>query len=187
MARYRAGLETQDRILDATRILLAEVGLEGITLKAICDRAGVFPGSFYNLFQTKEEAVVTVLRQAIAAVDPDPDHQGRDTLKDLVEAFIRFLGEEPVLARIYLQLAAVGSAHDHRLRGRILRHHRNRLDRFSNAMAREHPAWGPAEARRRAEFLLSALNGLTLSKVLDPEMDFGAQARAMLAASTGDA
>ena len=71
MVRYKAGLETQGRILHATRSLLAEAGLEGITLKGICERAGVLPGSFYNLFQTKEEAVVTVVRQALEAVDPE--------------------------------------------------------------------------------------------------------------------
>ncbi|MBM3696633.1 MAG: TetR/AcrR family transcriptional regulator, partial [Actinobacteria bacterium] len=59
VVRYRAGLETQERILAATRALLAEGSLEGITLKGICERAGVLPGSFYNLFETKEEAVVT--------------------------------------------------------------------------------------------------------------------------------
>jgi AcrR family transcriptional regulator len=44
--RYRAGIETRDRILDAVRGLIAEKGLEGTTIKAICHRASVLPGSF---------------------------------------------------------------------------------------------------------------------------------------------
>ena len=181
MVRYRAGLETQERILAATRSLLAEAGLEGITLKAICERAGVLPGSFYNLFETKEEAVITVVRQALEAVDPDPNRRGRDTVEDLVEAYIRFIEGQPVLARIYVQLAVAGGADDHRLRGRILRHHANRLERFTEGMSRSRPGLNPAESRWRAEFLLAALQGLTVWRMLDPGFDFAAHARDLLA------
>jgi len=186
MARYRAGLETQERILEATRSLLAETGLEGITLKGICERAGVLPGSFYNLFETKEEAVVTVVRQALEAVDPDPTHGGRDTVEDLVEAYINFIEGQPVLARIYIQLAVAGSADDHRLRGRILRHHANRLDRFTQGLIRSLPRLAKTDARRRASFLLAALQGLAISRMLDPAFDFAAHARDLLAISLGN-
>lgn len=187
MVRYRAGLETQERILQAMRSLLAEVGLEGVTLKGICERAGILPGSFYNLFETKEEAVVTVVRQALEAVDPDPSRRGRDTVEDLVEAYIRFIEDQPVLARIYVQLAVAGSADDHRLRGRILRHHANRLKRFAEGMSRSRPGLAPAEARRRAGFLLAALQGLTIWDMLDPGFDFAAHARDLLASVVGPA
>ena len=178
--RYRAGVETRHRILDALRPLLADAGLEGTTIKALCHRAEIRPGSFYNLFSSKEEAIVTVVREAIEAVDPDPAHEGRDTVKDLIEAYIRFIEDEPTLARIYLQMAAGAGANDDHLGGRLLRHHRNRLDRFADAMARQHPGWDPAEARRRAEFLLAALNGMTLARALDPTFDFAAYARDLL-------
>ena len=91
--RYKAGLETRDRILGATRSLIAEQGLEGTTIKGICDQAGVLPGCFYNLFASKEQAVLTVVREAIDAVDPDPEHHGTDTLEELVAAYERFLEE----------------------------------------------------------------------------------------------
>ena len=39
---YGAGIETEARIIDATRSLLAEGGLEAVTLNAICDKAGAF-------------------------------------------------------------------------------------------------------------------------------------------------
>ena len=97
------------------------------------------------------------------------------------EAYIRFIAGQPVLARIYVQLAVAGSADDHRLRGRILRHHANRLDRFAEGMARSRPGLAPAEARRRAEFLLAALQGLTIWNMLDPAFDFAAHARDLLA------
>jgi AcrR family transcriptional regulator len=186
MVRYRAGLETQERILEATRSLLAETGLEGFTLKGICERAGVLPGSFYNLFETKEEAVITVVRQALEAVDPDPAHRGRDTVEELVEAYIDFIEGQPVLARIYIQLAVAGSADDHRLRGRILRHNANRLDRFTQGLLRSRPRLSRPEARRRASFLLAALQGLAIWEMLDPAFDFAAHAHDLLAITLGN-
>ena len=67
----RVGAATRQWIVEATRDLLAEGGLEAATVKAICDRAGILPGSFYNQFESKEEAVFTIIREAITAVDPD--------------------------------------------------------------------------------------------------------------------
>ena len=61
VGRYQAGIETEARIIDATRSLLADGGLEAATLKAICDRAEVRAGSFYNLFASKDAAILTVV------------------------------------------------------------------------------------------------------------------------------
>jgi AcrR family transcriptional regulator len=177
VARYRTGIETQRRILEATRSLLAEVGMEGTTLKAICERADVLAGSFYNVFDTKEEAVLTVIREAIEAVDPDPGHAGRETLDDLIDAYIAFVEGQPALARVYIQIAVGGGNTTEHLSGRVLRHHRRRAERFAAAIHREHPGLGAGEAERRARQVLAALNGLTLSSIVDPETHFGEEAR----------
>ncbi|MGD2060001.1 MAG: TetR/AcrR family transcriptional regulator [Acidimicrobiia bacterium] len=178
--RYKAGLETRDKILDATRSLIAEEGLDGTTIKAICDQAGVLPGSFYNLFDSKEQAILTVVRQAIDAVDPDPDHRGTDTLSDLVEAYIRFVTEQGDLARVYIRLAISGSTNNHEIWGRTMRHHQGRVARFAAAISREHPELSEAEAERRAETLVTALNGVTLHRVMAPDFDVTVHARALL-------
>ena len=64
MARYQTGIRTEAAIVDATRELLAEVGMEATTVKAICDRAEIQSGSFYNVFSSKEQVL---LRSAISA------------------------------------------------------------------------------------------------------------------------
>lgn len=181
MARYRTGIETRRRILDATRSLLAEVGMEGTTLKAICERAEVLAGSFYNVFDTKEEAVLTVIREAIEAVDPDPGHAGRETLDDLIEAFIAFVEGQPALARVYIQIAVGGGNTTEHLSGRVLRHHRRRTERFAAAIRREHPGLEAGEAERRALHVLATLNGLTLSSIVDPATRFADEARRLAA------
>ncbi len=178
--RYKAGLETNDRILDATRTLIAGKGLEGTTIKAICDEAGVLPGSFYNLFDSKEQAILTVVREAIDAVDPDPQGQGTDTLGELVDAYERFLVEQPALARVYIRIAVSGAATNPELRGRLLRHHEGRVRRFASAIQRHAPDVADEHATRRAETLVLALNGIALHRVLDPNFDVAAHARALL-------
>jgi AcrR family transcriptional regulator len=178
--RYRVGLETQERILEATRSLIAEKGLEGTTIKAICERSGTLPGSFYNLFDSKEQAVLAVVRQAIDAVDPDPEHLGNETLSDLVDAFVRFMTEQDDLARVYIGIAVSGSRGKPALRGRVLRHHEARVARFGSAISRERPELSDTEAMRRAETLVTALNGVALHRVLHPGFDVGLHARALL-------
>lgn len=177
---YKAGLQTRDKILDATRRLIAEAGLEGTTIKAICDRAGVLPGSFYNLFDSKEQAIVTVVREAIEAVDPDPEHLGKDTLTALVDAYIVFMTEQADLAGVYIAIAVSGSRNNPDLSGRFLRHHEGRVARFAAAIEREHPKMETEEKTRRAETLVSALNGIALHRVLDPNFDVAGHSRALL-------
>ena len=171
MARYKVGLQTRARILEATRQLLGEVGLDGTTLKAICDRAGTQTGSFYNLFESKDEAVITVIGEAISSVDPDPEGSGTGTLEDLVDAYLRFVTESPDVAKIYLQLAVSGGLTDHDLGQRMLRHRRRRLDRFSRALRRGRPDLDEDEVLLRAETLLASLNGFAFVSFLDPTFD----------------
>ncbi len=182
MARYRVGLETRERILSATRRLLGDVGFEGVTLKAITDQAAVGAGSFYNLFDSKEEVVFEVVREALDAVDPDPRGAGTDTLEDLVEAFVQFVTESTPIARIYLQLAVGRGLTDPRVGRRVLRSHRRRVQRFGAALQREEPHLDEAEARAGAELLLAGLTGLALTALVDSEFDMRAHALRLLPA-----
>ncbi len=184
MARYRVGLETRRRILDATREALAEDGLNDLTLKTITDRADVGAGSFYNLFDSKEAAILEVVREAIEGVDPDPAGLGKERLEDLTEAFVSFFVDPrtALAARIYLQLALAGALSDEGVATRVDRHHRARVARFAAAFLREHDALEAEQARRLAERLLAALMGACLTWVVDPEFPLQAHAMALLAA-----
>lgn len=179
MARYKAGIKTEGRILEATRELLGEFGLEGTTLKTICERAGVRVGSFYNLFDSKESVVLRVVAEAIAAVDPDPAHLRTETVNDLVEAYISFVAGSPIAASIYVQIAVSGALNNGELHHRIQRHHEQRLERFRDAMLRVEPALEKNEATERAEVLLATLSGLAFRSALDPDFDFASHVRAI--------
>ncbi len=178
--RNRAGLETRDKILSAAKTVLAERGLDGLTVKAICDRAGIRAGSFYNLFDSKEQVTLTIVREAITAIDPDPDRTGTDHVRDLVEAYITFVESQPELAKVYLTIALSGGLTDGSLTQRILRHHQERLDRFFDALRRDRPDLDESAVRERSEALVAALNGYAFHEVLDPKFDFAGHARRLL-------
>lgn len=178
--RNRAGLETREKILAATRDLLSVRGLEGTTVKAVCDTAGVRAGSFYNLFDSKEQVVMAVMREAIHGVDPDPQGTGSDRVADLMEAYIHFVADEPTLARVYLLVAVNGSLTDDAIAKRIARHHEERVARFTAAMRRDRPDLTHDEVTARVEALLAALTGYTLQSLLDPSFDFATHARRLL-------
>jgi AcrR family transcriptional regulator len=179
LARYRVGLETRERILEATRNLLAESGVDGITLKRITSEAGVGVGSFYNLFDSKEAAVFEVIRDALDAVDPHPGGATSDTLEELVEAFVAFMTGSSTIARIYLQLAGLGLT-DPAIAARVLRSHRRRVQRFASACRRDDATLDDEAARERAETIMAALTGLGLTALIDPSFDMRAHAARLL-------
>lgn len=182
MGRNQSGIRTRGRIIEATRAVLSEAGLEGTTLAAICDRAGIRAGSFYNLFDSKEEAILLVVRDAIEAVDPDPAHIGVDTVADLVDAYIKFVTGEPALARIYLQVAVNGGMSDRRIHDRVIAHHQRRLERFRDAALRADPDADPDGVTQETEILLATLHGLAFRSLLDDDFDFAATASALVPA-----
>lgn len=177
--RYKAGIETRDRILAATRAQIAREGLEGTTIKTICDGAGILPGSFYNLFDSKEQAILTAVRAAIDAVDPDPDRAGNETLQDLINAYIRFVGEQSDLARVYIRIAAASNTSPE-LQGRVLRHHEGRVRRFGDAIMKVRADIDENEATERAETLVSALNGVALHRSIDSKFDVATYANRLM-------
>ena len=178
--RNRAGIETSEKILDATRSLLSERGLEGATIKGICDRAGVRPGSFYNLFDSKEEVVMAVLRESIRAVDPDPDGTRDESVADLVDAFVRFVLTNETLARVYLVMAVTGSLTEPEIAARIERHNNARVARFREALERERPDLSNDDVTARAEALVAALTGYAIQAMLSDGFDFAGHARRLL-------
>lgn len=172
--RYRVGIKTRDRILESTRQLVADSGLEGTTIKGICDRAGILAGSFYNLFSSKEEAVLAVVSDAIQQVEPDPDAPA--DIRSLVDAYVRFIDEQEPVARVYMEVAVARSVRDEKLRARVMRHHETRIELFSAALDDA----GIVEAAAMAELMVAALNGLALHRLLDPGFDLRGQAERLL-------
>lgn len=105
---HRAGL-TRAAVLDTARALLAEEGLEGVTMRALALRLGVAPNALYSHIPGKAELVDALLDDRLSLVEePRPD------AGDPVAALIALLTStyEVLLARpglIPLYLARQGS------------------------------------------------------------------------------
>lgn len=178
MARNRTGHATQQRILNAIRSLIAEGGLEAVTIRAVCARAAIRAGSFYNLFPGKDRAVLSVIGDTIAAYDPDPDAAGGFGVSELADQYVTFVQMHPDIARIYLQLAVAQPRRGRELAARIARHNEVRIARFAAALAAD----GSGSDGDRARILVAGLNGLALNWLVDPGLDLPGLANRFVAA-----
>lgn len=55
MPATRSRENTRARLLDAAAQVFAEVGLDGASVEAVCERAGFTRGAFYSNFESKDE------------------------------------------------------------------------------------------------------------------------------------
>ena len=60
--------ETQQRLVEAARIVMINSGIEGCTQQRICKEAGLTRGAFYSNYATKEELFTHVARDAYARI-----------------------------------------------------------------------------------------------------------------------
>ncbi|QKG18852.1 TetR family transcriptional regulator [Actinomadura verrucosospora] len=66
--RERKKVATRQALSRAAALLAVERGVEGVTIEAIADAAGVSPRTFHNYFPGKEEAIVAPLTDGAQAV-----------------------------------------------------------------------------------------------------------------------
>jgi AcrR family transcriptional regulator len=65
--------ETNDKILDATRELLAEHGVQGLTVEGVAARAGVAKTTIYRRYRSKHDLALAVLLRMVQEVVAVPD------------------------------------------------------------------------------------------------------------------
>jgi AcrR family transcriptional regulator len=98
-----------EAILEATVDLLADAGLEGLTVEAVAARAGVGKGTIYRRHENKVDLVVHAVRSYSKMGEPPPDTGStRGDLRALVDGFVAVLTETP-LGRLVPILTAARS------------------------------------------------------------------------------
>ncbi|GAB92412.1 TetR/AcrR family transcriptional regulator [Gordonia rhizosphera] len=90
-----------ERILRATRALVAEVGYHRVSMESIAARAGVGKATLYRRWPTKADVITDAFRSELAA-PPTPDtgsvpHDALDHLRELVHT-LTLLGDPSVVA-----------------------------------------------------------------------------------------
>lgn len=159
--------------LAATRRVLAEEGLSGLTVRSIAREIGYSPGTLYNHFANLDELVLQVnaatLDQLLARLR-DLEAQGSEpvtALRAMARAYIAEIRAAPQLwSAVFEHRMAKGNELPDWFPGHIAR-------LFEPVEAAIAPLFGPGgdtDCRRAARVLWSALHGITslaLSQRLD--------------------
>jgi AcrR family transcriptional regulator len=99
----RAGL-TRDRVRAAARELLADHGLDGLTMRALAERLGVSPNALYSHVASKTALIDDVLDDLLAEIEaPRPDTRDpRAALHAIMVSTYDVLLAHPDLVPLYL-------------------------------------------------------------------------------------
>lgn len=77
---------SREKLLDAAISLINESGMSSLTIRNICDKAGISTGSFYNLFEGKDDLVSYYLRDVFIAYKQKAEEEtsGRTALEKII-------------------------------------------------------------------------------------------------------
>ena len=94
-------LARQASILEATRQMLAEVGYNGMTMRNLAERAGVVPGTLYNLYKSKDELILAALEDLLDGIGDSllrKSEPGIDRLLRFYDFLAQSLDRQPAYA-----------------------------------------------------------------------------------------
>jgi AcrR family transcriptional regulator len=103
--------EHEAAILDAARDLMAEGGVEAISMRAVADRVGVTATALYHYFQNKQDLVDRVVRSAFERFGAELEDAARREpvgsmarVAALGEAYLRFAVENETYFRVIFRI-----------------------------------------------------------------------------------
>ncbi|GAA3774009.1 hypothetical protein GCM10022240_27300 [Microbacterium kribbense] len=123
--RERKREQTRHRLESAAIEIALEEGLDHLTIDALSERADVSPRTFFNYFDSKEDAILGMRTQ--------------DDTEQLVSEALEQMHPDTVLEGVLELLTTVGRGPDHDLheqRHRVLREHPELLQRKFTHMGR---------------------------------------------------
>jgi len=93
-SQNQRGERTEAAILEATRELIIEGGVHGLTVEGVAARAGVAKTTVYRRWRSKEELALAVLLTSVKGIHEVPDLGNvRDEMIAFVNAAVRVLGK----------------------------------------------------------------------------------------------
>jgi len=153
--RERQKAARRNQLVDAAQTLVEENGLDGVTVEQICAKAGVSTRTFFNYFDSKDDAAVGLPRWAVTDESSALFIAGGptgDTLRDLVHLFSDQL--ESSVAPQHLGRAMRLIKSDQRL---YQRHHALVAQHREDFAALIRQRMGDSYAETRIQLLLSLL------------------------------
>ncbi len=103
-------MKTQERLQNALLDLLGTKELKAITVKEICDKAGISRNAFYQHYRYKEDLYDQMvaraterIRDCLNPIIPDASHLGREAVVSYAEHIIAGISEVRELVRVMLR------------------------------------------------------------------------------------
>jgi AcrR family transcriptional regulator len=94
---------TRDRLLEATREVLAREGIQGASVEHICEQAGFTRGAFYSNFSSKDVLLLALFRrerdrmfESLRAATASEAYEGLEPMEAIAVIIDRFLGLQSV-------------------------------------------------------------------------------------------
>jgi AcrR family transcriptional regulator len=162
----RRGLQTRQRLLDATERLLATVSFRDLTVVDIAREVGSSPATFYQYFRDVEEAILVLserlVEQAASLSAPleSASWTGRaasETAERLVEAFLAFWREHEAVMRVMDLSIVEGDQRFRALRNEMLAPTSKALSGVVRMMQQEGRHPDEVDPRAQAGVLVSML------------------------------
>lgn len=168
---------TREALLHSAAAIAAQRGIEGASLHAVAQAAGLTKGAVYANFDSKEELFLAMLDahfaerlaeiDRILSTDADPDEQARQA----AEGMMRVLAEDPEWHRLFFEFA-VHAARNEGFREQLVARYRSLRERLADLLAERverlgiDPVVPPAEV---AAMAFAMANGMALERLLEPE------------------
>ena len=98
--RERAKMANREAILDAARLVFAELGYDATTVRDIIRRTELASGTFYNYFKSKEEIIEALAESSVKEIGrllrelPREDMSFKDYLHGAFGAYFKFLADK---------------------------------------------------------------------------------------------
>lgn len=160
------GREVRQRLLAAAVELIPERGWTAVSTRVLAERAGVTPSvvhyHFPSMSELLNEAVLTLMRQVLAATEEqiDPAGDPASTIRAVVTSVAEHTGDDPA-SLVFLE-AFLAATRDAGLRERI----GAELEGFRRRIGELLDANGVPEPEATAAVLAASIDGLLLHRAL---------------------
>ena len=124
---------TRGRLLEAATVEFADHGLDGTTMSAIAERAGINKERLYNYFGDKRALFATVLSAELAALSAAvvPPETGLEDIGEFAGRTFDYYSEHPRLARLLLWEGLAGGPPARE--GERTTHYRDKAETYAQA------------------------------------------------------
>jgi AcrR family transcriptional regulator len=176
------GADREERIVEAMRVSVAEVGVAGSTFERVAAKAGVSRGLLHYYFGTKERLLVEVIRRDTEArIDAlGAALAGGRTVDEVIAAFFgtfaRTAAEQQGYAYLVSELFIAGR-HNPEIRAALAELYERARSAFAEIL-RAKDRDGVIRLRFDAQsvltYLFAAGDGAIIQRIVDPGRDFAA-------------